>query len=238
MQKGKSLLITMEWHLDSRQSVVEIKACTAIYFRNKTKGNYYRGIMLNWRQLQNLNDIIYDRSILSSMRYYPIGESVWLDYDEQKCIFQLTNRSRLIFFRFTPHAWREYIKHVHKRMFSYFRDAIVSCDQHDANDEGGSSTRLRRTKSLFRQQILPRSSRDATPKTHQRKKYTGFSKWYSTNSRSHSSSRSRKNEKRVHRKVTVNKEAEDVQSDESDFEKHGSNCSIEECSFTGEDYHN
>lgn len=229
-------MIAMEWHLDCRQSVLEINACTAIYFRNKTKGHSYRGIMLNWRQMQNLNDVIYDRALLTSMRHYPIGENVWFEYDENKCHFQLTNQSRRIYFRFTQHAWREYIKHIHKKVYYYFRDAIVSCDQHDANDEGGSNTQLRRSTSVFRQHPLPRSSRDATPKTHQRKKYTSFSKWDRTNSRSHSSSRSRKDEGRVHRKTTVNKETEDVQCDESDFEKYGSDCSIKEASFSGEDF--
>ena len=216
----------MQFSLDHSRSVLVLKFVKQVYFRYQTRKNTYRGVILDWRQLQNLHDIVTDLDSLYSLKTYPIGGNMWLTYDDTK--IQFANEKS--FFQFTQQSWRQYIKTVHWQVFSYFRDEVVARDQLHADDENRYNTRPRRPLSYLRRKkyILSRSSRDARHASHQRKKYPNVSKWNGTTSRRHSHPRRRKDAQRILKEIEIDKEDATMLCYEADSEKHGSECSIED----------
>ena len=216
----------MQFLLDDCRTVLVLSFVKQVYFRYRTMKNTYRGVILDWRQLQNLNDIVMDLDSLYALKTYPIGGKMWLTYDDSK--IQLANEKS--FFQFTQQSWREYIRTVHRQVFSYFRDEVVACDQLHADDENRQKTRFRRPLSHLRrkQYVLSRSARDACYASHQRKKYPNVSKWNGTTSRRHPHPRRRKDARRILKEIEIEKEDVAMSGDEADVEEHGSECTIEE----------
>ena len=216
----------MQFKLDDCRSVLVLTFVKQVYFRYRTVKNAHRGVMLDWRQLQNLNDIVKDLRSLRSLKAYPIGGKTWLTYEDN--VFQLADDKN--YFCFSNQAWKEYIRMVHWNLFQYFRDEVVARDQLHADDENQHEARPRRPLSHLRrkQYVLSRSTGDACYASHQRKKYPTISKWHGSTSRRHPHPRRRKDAQRILKEIAIEEEDAKMSGNEADAEEHGSECSIEE----------
>ena len=217
----------MQFTLDDCRTVVVLAFVKQVYFRYRTMKNTHRGVMLDWRQLQNLNDIVSDLRSLHALKSYPIGGKMWLTYEDNNVIQLADDKS---YFCFSHHAWKEYIRTTHWNLFQYFRDEVVACDQLYANDESQHEARPRRPLSHLRrkQYVISRSTGNACYATHQRKKYPTISKWHSATSRRHPHPRRRKDARRVLKEIKIEKEDETMSGNEADFDEHGSECTVED----------
>ena len=223
----------MEYYLHPAQSVL-VKD-SLISFRHYTRRNRIHYLTINWRQLQNLNDLILDIDIVKKIRNYPIGGGVWLNYDYP--IIQLCDYERNRNFRFYTRSWNQYIRQGHRRIFSFLRYGRCAHHEYDADDESEQAYRSRKSISYLprRRQILLRSSRNGGYENVKRTQSTIFSRRESSNSRSHSLSRGGKDAMRISQQIKDNREDGEVSSDEFENDEHGSECSIEEESASEQD---
>ena len=230
--KSIILLSIMEYHLHPSQSVA-VKD-SLVSFRHYTRRNTVHYLTLNWRQLQNLNDLILDIDIMKEMRNYPIGGGMWLTYDYP--IIQLRDYERKHIFRFYTRSWQEYIRHAHRQVFSFVRHGKRkrTNNEYDADDESEQPYQSRKSISRLprRCQILSRSSRNGSYENVKRSKSTIFPRRKDSNSRPRSPIRGGKDAMRISQQIKDDQEDGELSSDEFENGEHGSECSIEEGSVS------
>ena len=229
------IFTTMEYYLHPVQSVV-VKD-SYVSFRHYTRRNTIHEFTLNWRQVQNLNDLMLDLHIVKDMRHYPIGAGIWLTYDYP--IIQLRDYERNRDFRFYIRSWDEYIRRGHRKIYSFARygEKQRAYHQYDADDESEQSHQSGKSTSYLqrRYKTLSRSTRNDSYENVKRPQSTVFSRRKGSNSRSDSPRRGGKHAKRIYQQIKEDREDGEISSDEFGNEKHGSECSIEEGSVSEAD---
>ena len=225
----------MEYYLHTKQSVLVKGSFTS--FRHYTQRNVIQQVTLDWRQLQNLNDILHDLKILKEMKYYPIGDSLWLIYDYP--VIKLMNYTTQTYFNFYKKSWTEYIRRVHRKIYSLARDGQRqrSYCEYDADDESEFTHQLGRGASQLQKhyQILSRSARNGCNANEQRSKFANVSWRKSANSRRSLPIRGGKNASRIRREIKEDKEDGECSSQSTDNFEYGSEITLEEADLPTED---
>ena len=230
-------ITNMLFHLHPRQSVVVDQH--RIYFRHHATKTTFRGVILKWRHLQNLHDIVRDLETFKNMKYYPLGEDIWANINGA-CVELVDNRANT-YFRFFSRSWHEYITRCHRRIYSFFRHGSrgqrLSRYQHDENVNARSRCQPGRRESLFQQhnETLPRAAGNAHYANEQRTQCANISSRSNSNSRQHEGSHGRGDAKRDPTTSTEDNEYEQLSSDETGDEEYSCQFSIEEGDFTEED---
>lgn len=230
----------MLFHLHPRQTVVVVDKRN-IYFRHRTTKGVYRGVTLEWRHLQNLHDVVSDLETFKNMKFYPLGDGIWLN-NNHSCVELVDNRASA-YFSFYTRSWYAYIKHVHERLYSFFRhDARrrrrqLPSDQHDENVKSQSNSQSGRRPSFLsqRNKTLPRSAGNAHYANEQRKECAVVSSRTDTDSRQCKRIESRKNAGRAPSPPSEDREDGEVSSNETTSEEYGCDFSLEEGYMSTED---
>ena len=233
------IFLTMEYYLHPLQSVVAKDF--HVTFRHYTRRNTIHEFNLNWRQVQNLNDLIVDLRSMKpeflTVRHYPIGGGVWLSYNRP--IIQLKDHERKREFLFYVRSWDEYLRRGHRTIYAFVRYGQKQGSNHkyDADDESERHNQSGKGMShlQMRYKILSRSSRDGYHENVKRSQSTVFSRRKGSNSRTRSPVRGGKYGTRINRQIEDDREDGEISSDEFGNEEHGTECSIEEGSVSGED---
>ena len=171
------------WILDTVQHV-NVDNHRNVYFKHYTKMGR-RGITLSWRQFLNLNDIMMDLDTFHSMRYYPLGNQIWLQYFRNQ--IQIYHTRFSIYFTFREACWIKYKRETHKSILSFLqhgRKRSLHHREHTPSDENLFQIQARNiTPSDSKQQILSGSPSDVAGENEQRKESSNLSKWDSSNHR-------------------------------------------------------
>ena len=168
------------WKLDSQQRVCADSHLNVTF---KHYGMTVRTLTLSYRQFLNLHDIVRDLEPLHNMRYYPLGQNIWLQYYNNN--IQLYHCRRGIYFTFHKTSWRKYLKEIHHRVRSFLRhDSTTSYDrQHTPSHETLSQDRSDNiTSTSSQQQIVSGETSNASGENEQWSKSPNLSKRNSTNS--------------------------------------------------------
>ena len=100
--------IIKRWKLVGQQRV-SVDHHHTVTFRHSSRN----AITLTWRQFLNLNDIVMDLDTFKTMKYYPLGKNLWLQY--YKSAIQLYDCKLNLSFTFHEISWRKYIKKTHRQ---------------------------------------------------------------------------------------------------------------------------
>ena len=151
--------------------------------RNVRFKSYKSEITLSWRQFLNLNDVIKDLDTFRCLKYYPIGDQLWLQY--YKNDIQLHYHRRRTFFTFHEDSWKKYKKDIHHSILSFLRHGVSTLHhrQHaptHATLFKGQSRGV--TSTTSQQQTLSRTTSNAGGENEQLTKPANLSEWDSTNS--------------------------------------------------------
>ena len=211
-----------------RKQCVTAFARSCIRFRHRTDTDFIYSVSLNWRQFQNLNDIVRDFETFKSLKYYPLGGGVFL-FRNRYTIKLINNRTNC-FFRFYESSWKNYLKCAHPRLFSYLRDGESVYHQPHARNESDFYNRLGGGARYLpsRYKTISRPPRNASDEDDKRSMCSNVSRRQGTNSRLYSHLRGGKHATRIHREIEEDQEYARFSSDEADNIEHGSECSISE----------
>ena len=207
---------------------------SVIRFRHYTLSGNYHEIVLNKRQLENLNDVIDNLRVLNSLNYYPLGGGIWFVHRGPN--IKLIDNHTHTFFRFYQTSWYTYVK-THSRLRRFLRDGKSYHHQSHANHERGLSHRLRSVAHLSSKvhKAVPWTARNASDDHDERSKCANVSRRESSNSRPHSERRGGKHEKRSHHETEESKLNATQSSDEDDYYKYGGECTVKEEDMSTED---
>ena len=167
------------WKLESQQHV-SVDLHRNVYFRHCSDNP--REIVLSWRQFLNLNDIVRDLETFNNMKYYPLGNHIWLQYYNNR--IQLYHRLK-IYLTFHNASWCRYLKKTHRNIQSFLRHGArrLHGRKHAAVHETlfkGESRNITSTPS--KQQVLSRETSNVIGENEQWTKYSNLPKRDSTDS--------------------------------------------------------
>lgn len=168
------------WKLDSQQRVCADSHLNVTF---KHYGRKVRGITLSYRQFLNLHDVVLDLETLHNIRYYPLGQFIWLQY--YKDHIQLYHCRLSIYFTFHKTSWCKYLKEIHHRVHSFLQDASTTPHgrQRSPADETLSQDRtVNITSTSSQQQVVSGQASNVSDENEQWEKSSNLSKWHSTNS--------------------------------------------------------
>ena len=141
-------------------------------------------IVLNWRQFLNLNDVIRDMDTFRHLKYYPLGDHLWLQQHVKG--IQLYNHRRKIFFTFHEESWKKYKRETHYRILSFHRYGASSLHhrQHATTHEALFKSQSQNlTSTIIPQQVLSRETSNVGGKNEQQQKCSNLSEWNHSNPR-------------------------------------------------------
>lgn len=169
------------WKLDWQQRV-STDLQRNVYFKHY--GRHVRGISLSWRQFLNLHDVIRDLDTFRRMKYYPLGERIWLQHSNRD--IQLYHCHLNSTFTFHESSWNKYIKETHQRIYSFLRNASPSlhnCQHAKANENLFKDDTQPITSTHTQQQTLSRTASNACGEIKQQSKRSNLPEWDSADSR-------------------------------------------------------
>lgn len=170
------------WKLNSQQHIATDQYRN-VYFKHDYDGDM-KGITLSWRQFLNLNDIILDLKTFHRMKFYPLGNRVWLQYYKNR--IQIYHCYLTNYFTFHELSWKKYIRETHRQIRSFLRHEWTTLyrRKHASSHETLFQDRSRYiTTSTSKQQILSGSPSNADREDEQRKESTNLPKRDCANSR-------------------------------------------------------
>lgn len=167
----------MNWYLKYGQSV-SADMERNVYFC------YPYTIVLSYRQFLNLNDVIKDMDTFQFLKYYPLGDHLWLQYLEKG--IQLYNHRRNVYFTFHKESWKKYKREIHYRILSFLRHGAPSL--HDCQHAPTHETLFRNqsrnlTSTTPQQHVLSRKTSNVGGENEQQAKRSNLSEWNGSNSR-------------------------------------------------------
>lgn len=168
------------WKLDSQQRV-SADLHRNVYFKHYSGKT--RGITLSWRQFLNLNDILLDLEIFKKMKYYPLGNHIWLQY--YKNHIQLYHCHLNIYFTFHESSWYEYLKAIHRKILSFLRHGATTLHgrKHAPTHENLFQSRSCNAPSTSsKHKVISGEATNATGENEQCQKSPNLSEWDSANS--------------------------------------------------------
>lgn len=165
------------WTLDSQQRICA-DTHRNVHFKHVGKIR----LTLSYRQFLNLNDIVLDLSTFYRMKFYPLGDSVWLQFHKHN--IQLYQCERNIYFTFHTASWRKYIKSVHPQLRSFLRHgrSPLHDRQHAPSHETIYQNRSGGIASAnLKQQVVSREAKDVSGENEQWAEHSNLSEWDSAN---------------------------------------------------------
>ena len=160
------------WRLDNQQRVCVDQHCN-LHFQHY-HGNKRSSVALKWRQFLNLNDVVMDLDTFENMKYYPLGNNIWLQYDRNA--IQLYDCKHKRYFTFHARSWQKYIKETHRCIRTFLRHEALPRREHVASDatrrqsESGSNS-----SPVASEQTLSRTPPNAGCENEQWKKHANVS---------------------------------------------------------------
>ena len=226
--KKSVMIITLH---DKQQICVDSR----IRFQHRADSGRRYEVVLNKRQLQNLNDAIIHRDEFHSLLHFPLGGSLWLFRKEN--ITKLFDNKRHLFFSFYASAWHFYVRSIHKSLYDYIIHGKPYNYQSYAKHESRLCHSFGRSPSFTQEhfQTLSRSARNVDDENGKWSKCTVFPSRKGSNTWAHIRRRGRKHASRIHRKTTTNRENAACSDNENDSFEFSNECSIEEESLSPED---
>ena len=158
--------------------------CVSADLQRNVYFHYPDTIVLSWRQFLNLNDVIMDMDMFRFLKYYPLGDHLWLQHHEKG--IQLYNHRQKKFFTFHEESWKKYKRVIHARILSFLRHAVPSLQgcKHAPTHENlfkGESQIF--TSKTSEKQVLSRETSNVGGGNEQQAECSNLSKWNSSNSR-------------------------------------------------------
>ena len=150
---------------------------------NVTFRSSHSQITLSERQFLNLNDVIKDWDMFRYLKYYPLGDYLWLQYHVTGIQFYCHRRK--IFFTFYEDSWKKYKRELHHCILSFLRHGVPSLHdrQHAPSHETLFKDQSRGVASTTsRQQVLSRSTSNVGASNEQQAKHSNLSERNSPNS--------------------------------------------------------
>ena len=199
-----------------------------IRFEHQSDSGQKHEVSLNERQFANLDDVIFNLDKYPSVRYFPLGGSLW--FYRKDATIQIIDNNRQSFFWFYAKAWHYYVTRVHPSLYAVFYHGKTYRHQHDEKYESQSKDSFRRSPSHFSEsyKTLSRTTRNGCYENDNRSQYANVSRRKGTNSRSRVREGCRKYAARIHRKVETDQDNATISSDENDSVESCDECSVEE----------
>ena len=219
------------WQLHPCQSV-SVQSPHSVNFNHYGSHGQCRRLTLSRRQFLNLNDIMQELVTFRHMKYYPIGDNVWLQYSG--LAKQLYHVETDQYFTFLDISWKRYKDRVHQSVLSFLEYGFKRIHNRKyyaknisvhSNRSGGVTQRVSRFK------VPSRTTTDGDSSVEQREKCTTFSKRDSAVARSRFQFRRAVDEVRAEGQTATERNSEHETETESRAEYPSDLEDCEHCSI-------
>lgn len=208
-----------------------------IRFHHQADSGRRHEVELNDEQFENLNDVIVSLDKYHSVRYFPLGEGLYLYRTDTTS--KLIDSHRHTFFWFYHEAWHFYITHVHTSLYNFFRSCHGNTyrNQSYAKRERGQRNSSRRSSSFLsnKYKTLSRPSRNGRHDIVKRTQHTNVSRRCSTDSRMRVRHTSRKHASRMSQQIAADQHDTTLSSVDMDSVKSCDEYSVGEASLSPQD---
>lgn len=212
-----------------------VSVSSRIRFQHCADSGRRHEVEVNEKQFRNLDDAIVNLDKYHSVRYFPLGGSLWLF--QKDATTKLIDNCNRTFFWFYEQAWRYYITHVHNTLYAFIchgkpfhRQSYAKYESRLYHTSGRSVSHISR-----RHKTLSRSPRNAHHEDVKRSQHTNVSRWKGADSRTRVRRRSRKHASRTHHEIKTDQLNAAITSDENDSIKSSDQCSIEDGDLSSKD---